>query len=65
MATPFQKEAWTEYALGILILFLRIFVRCRNISLNWDGDDYFAAIAVFFWAVWKKPIHILTCGGQV
>ena len=51
MATPFQTEAWTEYGIGIIILFLRIFARCRLVGLDWDGDDYFAVAAVVFWTV--------------
>ncbi|PGH36151.1 hypothetical protein GX50_01006 [[Emmonsia] crescens] len=49
MATPFQTEAWSEYAVGLLILFIRIFYRCRLVGRKWDGDDYFAVLAVFFW----------------
>ncbi|PGH08929.1 hypothetical protein GX51_00986 [Blastomyces parvus] len=49
MATPFQTEAWTEYGIGLLILFIRIIYRCRLIGRKWDGDDYFAALAVIFW----------------
>ncbi|KAK5993742.1 hypothetical protein PT974_07179 [Cladobotryum mycophilum] len=48
-ATPFQIEAWTEYAIGVLILFARIACRCSTVGLKWDGDDYFAVLAVLFW----------------
>lgn len=49
--TPFTVEAWSEYAVGLVILFIRIFYRCSIIGRNWDGDDWFAAVAVFFWTV--------------
>ncbi|KAK4082861.1 uncharacterized protein Triagg1_1751 [Trichoderma aggressivum f. europaeum] len=48
-ATPFQVEAWTEYAIGTLILLARIACRCSIVGLNWEGDDYFAVIAILFW----------------
>ncbi|KAI9927001.1 hypothetical protein ASPWEDRAFT_46459 [Aspergillus wentii DTO 134E9] len=49
-ATPFQKEAWTEYAIGVIILLLRIFARVKVVGFrNWQGDDYFAIIALLFW----------------
>ncbi|RFU79270.1 kinesin [Trichoderma arundinaceum] len=50
-ATPFQIEAWTEYAIGTAIILARIACRCSTVGLNWEGDDYFAVIAVFFWTV--------------
>lgn len=53
-ATPFQTEAWTEYAIGMCVLLARIIARCTAIGLKWDGDDYFALLAVFFWTVWKN-----------
>ncbi|PNP57093.1 hypothetical protein THARTR1_02935 [Trichoderma harzianum] len=48
-ATPFQVEAWTEYAIGTLIILARIACRCSIVGWNWEGDDYFAVIAIFFW----------------
>ena len=50
-ATPFQQEAWSEYSIGMLILLLRIVVRCRLVGRKWDGDDYFTIAAVLFWTV--------------
>lgn len=46
--TPFQVEAWVEYAIGIIILFGRLIYRTKNIGWKWNGDDYFAVAAVFF-----------------
>lgn len=55
-ATPFQKEAWTEYALGMCILFVRIFARIKVVGFkNWQGDDYFALLAVVFFTVSFLP----------
>lgn len=51
-ATPFQKEAWTEYSLGVIILLLRIFARAKAVGVRkWEGDDYFAILALVFWTV--------------
>lgn len=55
MPTPFQTEAWSEYAIGMCVLLARITARCTAIGLNWDGDDYFSLLSVFFWTVWKEP----------
>ena len=49
--TPFQVEAWTEYAVGLVILFARILYRSINASQDWEGDDYFSVAAVAFWTV--------------
>lgn len=50
--TPFQAEAWTEYGLGVLILSLRYFARWKLVGFrNWQGDDYFALLALVFWTV--------------
>lgn len=45
-ATPFQVEAWVEYAIGIILLFSRIAYRISTVGWNWQGDDYFAIVAV-------------------
>lgn len=46
--TPFQLEAWIEYAIGITILFSRILYRTKLVGRNWAGDDYFAVASVCF-----------------
>ncbi|KAM0251632.1 hypothetical protein ACHAP5_001641 [Fusarium lateritium] len=49
-ATPFQTEAWTEYGLGALVLFLRYFARWKSVGFKgYQGDDYFALAAMVFW----------------
>lgn len=51
-ATPFQTEAWTEYGLGTLILFLRFFARLKAVGIKgWQGDDWFAVVVLIFWTV--------------
>ncbi|PWI69168.1 hypothetical protein PCL_01553 [Purpureocillium lilacinum] len=43
MSTPFQIEAWTEYGLGVVILFLRFLSRWKTAGFRgWKGDDTFA-----------------------
>ncbi|KAK2591330.1 hypothetical protein QQS21_010983 [Conoideocrella luteorostrata] len=46
--TPFQVEAWAEYAIGIVILSSRIAYRISVVGWNWHGDDYFAVAAAIF-----------------
>lgn len=48
MGSPFTIEAWTEYAVGMAILLMRIIARSSQIGFNWDGDDYFAVLAIVF-----------------
>lgn len=51
-ATPFQTEAWTEYGIGTIVLFLRFFARWRVVGFKgWQGDDYFAIGVLIFWTV--------------
>ncbi|KFH41564.1 hypothetical protein ACRE_077240 [Hapsidospora chrysogenum ATCC 11550] len=51
-ATPFQTEAWTEYGIGTLFLFLRYFARWRVVGFKgWQGDDYFAVLVLVFWTL--------------
>lgn len=51
-STPFQREAWTEYAIGVAVLFLRYFARWRAVGFRkWQGDDIFAVLSLVFWTV--------------
>jgi len=50
-ATPFQVEAWAEFAIGLLILLGRIAYRSSLVGWNWQGDDYFAVAAFLFLTV--------------
>lgn len=57
MATPFQTEAWAEYALGVVVLLLRYFARWKVVGFKgWDGDDYFAVATLVFWTVSSSRI---------
>ncbi|RDW68980.1 uncharacterized protein DSM5745_08740 [Aspergillus mulundensis] len=59
-ATPFQKEAWTEYGVGVLVLLLRIFARLRVVGIkNWQGDDYFAIVALIFWTAELTMLELI------
>lgn len=49
---PFQIEAWVEYGIGVLILFVRFFARWKTVGFQGrKGDDYFAIAALIFWTV--------------
>ncbi|EFY91394.1 hypothetical protein MAC_02557 [Metarhizium acridum CQMa 102] len=47
--SPYATEAWTEYALGICVLLARILCRTSVVGMKWDGDDYFALLAIILW----------------
>lgn len=39
----FLPEQWTEFGLGVLIVFVRMGVRIRTVGVRgFQGDDYFA-----------------------
>ncbi|KAF7155856.1 hypothetical protein CNMCM5623_008736 [Aspergillus felis] len=59
-ATPFQKEAWTEYGIGVLIILGRIFARWKVVGVkNWQGDDYFAIAALIFWTAELTMLELI------
>ncbi|EDP53502.1 hypothetical protein KXW98_002504 [Aspergillus fumigatus] len=59
-ATPFQKEAWTEYGIGVLIILGRIFARWKVVGVkNWQGDDYFAILALLFWTAELTMLELI------
>ncbi|KAL7945277.1 hypothetical protein V8C42DRAFT_322680 [Trichoderma barbatum] len=64
-ATPFQVEAWTEYAIGTVVILARIACRCSIVGLNWDGDDYFAVIALFFWTGELCMLELIGQNGSI
>ncbi|KAI5457058.1 hypothetical protein BGZ63DRAFT_417410 [Mariannaea sp. PMI_226] len=52
METPFQVEAWIEYALGVVILLLRFFSRWKIVGFKgWEGDDFFAILVLVCWTL--------------
>ncbi|KAE8314035.1 hypothetical protein BDV41DRAFT_534884 [Aspergillus transmontanensis] len=59
-STPFQKEAWTEYGIGVIILLLRIFARFRVVGVkNWQGDDYFVFVVLAFWTAELTMLELI------
>lgn len=68
--TPFQKEAWIEYGIGVVVILFRIFARIKVVGIkNWQGDDYFSVVALIFWTVcngyWdrmRKPRELTPSG---
>ncbi|KAL6229649.1 hypothetical protein BDW75DRAFT_235036 [Aspergillus navahoensis] len=59
-ATPFQKEAWTEYAIGVIVLLLRLFARLKVVGIrNWQGDDYFSIVALLFWTAELTMLELI------
>ncbi|KAJ6442704.1 srpk [Purpureocillium lavendulum] len=52
-------EAWTEYGLGVVILFLRFFSRWKTVGFKgWEGDDAFAILVLLFWTVRQYGTNI-------
>ncbi|KAM5346658.1 hypothetical protein ACJ41O_009663 [Fusarium nematophilum] len=63
-ATPFQTEAWTEYGLGTLVLFLRYFARWKAVGFKgYQGDDYFALAALVFWTAELVMLELIGQNG--
>ncbi|KAL4778183.1 hypothetical protein BJX76DRAFT_362965 [Aspergillus varians] len=59
-ATPFQTEAWTEYGLGCVVLLFRLFARAKVVGFkNWQGDDYFAIVALIFWTAELTMLELI------
>ncbi|KAJ0159521.1 hypothetical protein CTA2_9541 [Colletotrichum tanaceti] len=65
MPTPFQVEAWTEYAVGMLVLLIRIVYRASIVGTDWEGDDYFAVIAVLFWTGELSMLELIGQNGSI
>jgi hypothetical protein len=41
----FLPEQWTEYGIGVFIIFLRYFVRIRTVGFRgFQGDDYMSVL---------------------
>ena len=65
MSNPFTTEAWTEYAIGIVVIILRITARCWQIRLRWDGDDYFAILCAFFFTAELVMLELIGQNGSI
>ncbi|POR36122.1 Uncharacterized protein TPAR_03687 [Tolypocladium paradoxum] len=60
MVTPFQAEAWTEYGLGVFVLFLRCFSRWKTVGFkNWEWDDVFAILVIVFWTLELLTLELI------
>ncbi|KAJ2893472.1 hypothetical protein MKZ38_008649 [Zalerion maritima] len=63
-ATPFQKEAWTEYGIGVIILLMRYFARWKAVGFKgWQGDDYFAIACLVFWTAELTMLELIGQNG--
>ncbi|KXH69038.1 hypothetical protein CSAL01_07480 [Colletotrichum salicis] len=63
---PAGIEMWVEYAIGILVLFLRIFTRCKKVvGLKWQGDDYLAVAAIIFFSLEVMMCQIIVEKGSI
>ncbi|KAK1998484.1 hypothetical protein LX36DRAFT_576212 [Colletotrichum falcatum] len=51
---PTVIEMWVEYAISIIVLFLRVFSRCKMVSWKWKGDNYLAISAILFFTIFEK-----------
>ncbi|KAL4885798.1 hypothetical protein BJY04DRAFT_179217 [Aspergillus karnatakaensis] len=59
-ATPFQKEAWTEYGIGVVVILFRLFARFKVVGIkNWQGDDYFSIISLIFWTAELAMLELI------
>ncbi|KAH8707660.1 hypothetical protein GQ44DRAFT_628361 [Phaeosphaeriaceae sp. PMI808] len=65
MPTPFQTEAWTEYAVDTVILLTRIVARGSQVRWRWEGDDYFAVLAVVFFTAELVMLELIGQFGSI
>ncbi|KAE8355641.1 hypothetical protein BDV28DRAFT_145965 [Aspergillus coremiiformis] len=55
----FLPEQWTEFGLGVLIIFVRMAVRIRTVGVRgFQGDDYFAFLAIALLAMDGVTVHL-------
>lgn len=48
----FLAEAYSEVAISVAVLVLRIFARTKIVGFRgWQGDDFFAMLCIFLWIV--------------
>lgn len=65
MYNPFTTEAWTEYAVGMVIISSRITVCCWQVKLNWEGDDYFTVLSVLFFTAELIMLELIGRYGSI
>ncbi|KAE8382343.1 hypothetical protein BDV26DRAFT_16682 [Aspergillus bertholletiae] len=55
----FLPEQWTEFGLGVLIIFVRMGVRLRTVGARgFQGDDYFAFLAIGLLTMDGITVHL-------
>jgi hypothetical protein len=66
---PVIIEMWTEYAIGIIVLFLRLFARLQRIKFTkfrtWALDDWFTIPAIILWTFEVSMCQIITQLGSI
>ncbi|OLN90184.1 hypothetical protein CCHL11_09817 [Colletotrichum chlorophyti] len=62
---PTVIEMWVEYAIGILVLFLRVFSRCKMVGWRWQGDDYLAIAAILLFTFEVMMCQIIVEKGSI
>lgn len=65
MGSPFKIEAWSEYAVGMVILLARIAARISQIGWDWEGDDYFAVLAAVFFTAELTMLEMIGRYGSI
>ncbi|KAH8678508.1 hypothetical protein BX600DRAFT_431782 [Xylariales sp. PMI_506] len=56
----FVREIWTLYAVGMVILILRLFVRFKTVGLyGFQGDDYLALVLIGLHTIDTTLVHII------
>ncbi|KAL0940493.1 uncharacterized protein CTRU02_203256 [Colletotrichum truncatum] len=64
-ATRLQRESWSLYTVGILIISLRLYGQARRLGglRNYQADDYLQLVAVGFYTVLVATLNIITDNG--
>ncbi|CEI68201.1 hypothetical protein FVEN_g11845 [Fusarium venenatum] len=66
---PVIIEMWIEYAIGIIVLFLRLFARLQRIKFTkfrtWALDDWFTIPAIILWTFEVSMCQIITQLGSI
>ncbi|KAF6801017.1 hypothetical protein CSOJ01_12066 [Colletotrichum sojae] len=62
---PTVIEMWVEYAIGIVLLFLRVFSRFKMVGRKWQGDDYLAIAAIIFFTFEVMMCQIIVEKGSI
>ncbi len=56
----FQTEAWSEYSIGVLLIFTRLFVRIKSVGFKgWNGDDFLILLVLGFWTAELTMLQLI------